>query len=94
MNNIVFEDVRIMMPDLRIWLGDQQIHPSLTELRLMLILLSDPYEAFTSGELIRRLQLPSRQALAVTVWKLRQRIEQRYIISVHGCGYAFAERRN
>ena len=91
--DIQFHEIKVQLPELRTWFRDAEMYPSLTELKLLMIFLSDPYHQFTYEELIRRLQLTSASALAVNVWKLRKMLDQRYIVTVHGCGYAFAEQR-
>jgi DNA-binding response OmpR family regulator len=90
MNSVEFEEIKIKLPELRTWLGEREIYPTLTELRLLMVLLSDPYYPFTSGELIRRLQLTGIASLSTTICHLRKRLFQKYVVTVHGCGYAFA----
>jgi DNA-binding response OmpR family regulator len=92
MSNVEFDDIKVELPELRTWLGEREIYPTLTELRLLMVLLSDPYYAFSAGELIRRLQLTGIASLSTTICHLRKRLCQKYIVTVHGCGYAFAQK--
>ena len=86
---IQFEELSIRLPELRVHLRGKEINVTLTQLRLLTILVSDPYGHFTSEELIRRLQLPSRPALAVLITNVRELLGQKYIVTLHGFGYAF-----
>jgi DNA-binding response OmpR family regulator len=92
MNNIEFEEIRVMLPELRIWFGDREIYLSMTEMRLLLILLSDPRAVFPVHELTRRMDLMSREALIVTVSHLRQKLGKKYIVTTPRVGYALAQR--
>ena len=85
-----FDEVTISLPDLRVWFQGEEIHLSLAQLRLLMVFLSDPYGRFTFDELIRRLQLTSKQSLAVLVNSVRGLLGQKYIFTMHGFGYAFA----
>lgn len=92
-NNIEFETIKVKMPELRIWCEDTELFPSLTELRLLLLFLSDPYKRFEPDELISRLQLTSRASLTTLVHNLRERLGHRYIVTVPGWGYTFAREK-
>ena len=101
MENIEFQEIRIKVPEMRIWHGDTEVFPSLTELRLLMLFLSDPYKKFEPEELINRLQLTSRASLMTLIHHLRVRLNtctacrrkcKKYIVTVPGWGYAFAER--
>ena len=94
MNSVEFQEIRIKMPELRTWFSDREIYPSLSELRLLMILLTDPWDVFTHDELITRMNLTSLEALQQLVYKLRNKLDGKYILSVSGTGYAFTERRN
>jgi Response regulators consisting of a CheY-like receiver domain and a winged-helix DNA-binding domain len=88
--SINFEDVTVMMPELKVCFRGNDIHLSLTQLRLLMIFLSDPYGRFTSEELIRQMELFSKPHLNVVVTHLRKQLDQKYIFTVRGFGYAFA----
>ena len=91
MNNTVeFEDIRIKLPELRTWFRDQEIFPTLAELKLLMVLMSAPCEIFSTDELVMRLDLPSTQSLHVMIAHLREKLDQQYIITMRGHGYAFA----
>ena len=90
---IRFEDITILMPELKVRFRGNEIHLTLTELRLLMIFLSDPYGRFTNEELIRRMELFSKPHLNVIVTHLRKRLDQQYIFAVRGFGYAFALER-
>jgi len=94
MNNISFEDIIIKVPELRIWFQDKEIRPSLQDLRLLLILLSEPYRKFSTNELINLIDLPSKPALQTLVCRVRRMLGGKYIIAVPGYGYTFARERN
>lgn len=87
---IRFGNLTVSLPDLRVHACEKELYLTLTQLRLLLIFLSDPYGQFATSELIRRLQLPSKQSLIVLVCVLRERLDQRYIFTLQGYGYAFA----
>lgn len=93
MNNVEFEDIRIKMPELRMWFGDREIYPSLTEMRLLLILLSDPCGGFATEELVTRMGLTGKQSLHTLIANLRRKLDQKYIFAVRGWGYTFARGR-
>jgi len=90
MNNVEFEDIKVRLPELRTWFHDKEVYPSLQELRLLLVFLSDPYHCFTNHELIDRIDLTSKNALHVLVKRLRSMLDQKYIFAMRGNGYAFA----
>ena len=87
---VSFGDLTIRVPELRVHLRERELNVSLAQLRLLMIFLSDPYGRFTSDELVRRLQLPSKQALNVLICGVRELLDQKYIFTVRGYGYAFA----
>ena len=88
MNNVEFEDIKIKLPELRVWFDDREIYLSLSQLRLLMILLSHPIDFFTYDELITRLDLTSIQGLHQLVLQLRAKLGSRYVINLYRCGYA------
>ena len=88
-NCLRHEDLTIYLPDLRVCLREKELYVSISQLRLLMIFLSDPYGHFATSELIRRLRLPSKPALSVLICGLRELLEQKYIVTVRGFGYAF-----
>ncbi len=90
---IKFDAITVSLPELRVHIQGKEIYPTLTQLRLLMIFLFNPYGEFTGDELIRKLQLPSRPALNVLIANVRSLLDQKYIVTVHGFGYAFAERK-
>lgn len=91
MNNIEFEEIKIKLPELRIWFRDREIFLTLAELKLLMVLVSAPRETFSTNELIIRLDLPSAQSLHVMIAHLREKLDQQYIIIMRGYGYAFTQ---
>lgn len=95
MNNehcIQFDEVRVDLLELKVWVKDKHIHFTLTELRLLLLFLSEPQRTFSREELIRRADITSVSALHVLIARLRVLLDQRYIFTVrHGLGYSFAK---
>jgi DNA-binding response OmpR family regulator len=92
-DNVKFEDITVQLPDLNVRFRGNEIHLSLTQLRLLMIFLSDPYGRFTSEELIRRMGFFSKPHLNIYITHLRKHFDQRYIFAVRGYGYAFALER-
>jgi hypothetical protein len=90
MNNIEFEEIRIKLPELRVWYGDKELFPSLIQIRLLLIFLSNPYWAFGSQELVNKLQLSSHGALIAQIHRLRVMLDRKYIVTAL-YGYAFSK---
>jgi DNA-binding response OmpR family regulator len=88
-NCVRFGDVTVRMPELQVCFRGREIHLTLTQLRLLMIFLSDPFGRFSSAELVRRAQLPSKPALNVLITNLRALLDQEYIRTLHGFGYAF-----
>jgi len=93
MENIIFEDIKVKLPELQVCFRGEEIHMTLTQLRLLMIFLSDPYGRFTNEELVWRSQLPSKPALKVLITNIRSLLDQKYIVTVHGFGYAFAQEK-
>jgi hypothetical protein len=91
MHNIEFEEIRIKLPELRVWYGDKELFPSLIQIRLLLIFLSNPYWEFGSQELVNKLQLSSHGALIAQIHRLRVMLDRKYIVTAP-YGYAFSKR--
>ena len=89
MNNIEFKEIKIKLPELRVWFGDREIYLSLSEWRVLLTLLSDPRGRFSTEELVARLDLPRAQSLHVLIAHLRKKLNRKYIVTTRW-GYAFA----
>lgn len=85
-----FDEITVRMPELQVCFRGKELHLTLTQLRLLMIFLSDPYGQFTNAELVRRIQLPSKPALNVLITNVRSLLDQKYIFTLHGFGYAFA----
>lgn len=90
--SIEFHDIVIKFPELQVTFRGRQLHVSLAQLRLLMIFLSGPYLTFTSYELITKLQLTNKPALATLINSVRALLDQQYIVTVWGEGYAFADR--
>lgn len=91
LNTVEFDQVRVSLLELRVWLGEREIHFTLTELRLLLVFLVEPYRVISRAELVERAQLTNVGALHTLICRLRLLLGQRYIHTVRGkAGYAFA----
>lgn len=93
-DSLRFEDVQVRFPDLRVWRGDREIYLSMMQLRLLLILMSSPYECFTHEELVQRMDLAGVEGLPQVALWLRRKLGGHYVLSVRGMGYAFSDRRD
>ncbi len=85
-----FEDVRASLLDLRVWVGVEEIHPSLTEMRVLFKLLELPYRTVPTDELIRHADLTSREYLWIVTARLRKMFKRRYIVTHYGIGFSFS----
>lgn len=94
MNDIVFEEIKVKLPELRVWFDDREIYLSLSQLRLLMILLTDPQGVFTNDELVAMTDMMSRESLHQVVPKLRRALGGKYIVSVRGTGYSLTKERN
>src|SRR5512138_1005909 len=91
-SSIEFEDLKIVLPELRVWFRNAEIYPSLRELRLLLVFLSDPHRTMSTKELIDRTDVMSLQALYTLIARVRVLLDQQYIFTVRGgIGYSFME---
>jgi len=93
LTKIEFEDITIKLPELLVFFRGKEIHASLTQLRILMIFLSDPYRRFTNAELVTMLQLANKPALATLINSVRSLLDQQYIVTIHAWGYAFAVER-
>jgi len=84
-----FEDVEVRIPELQVLFCGKIIHVTLLELRLLMIFLEQPYKQISSDELIQRVDLTGPDALRTLISSVRSRLDQKYIHSCRGYGYAF-----
>ena len=85
-----FGDVEIRLPELRVMLGGREIHMSLIQMRVLMVLLSDPCRVIPHEEIVRRSGLTDKSYLMTVIVVLRQKLEQKYIVSKRQYGYKFA----
>lgn len=89
---IRFHDVTVSLMELRVWHEDKEIHFTLSELRLLLTFLSEPYRTFSRDELVARTGLTSVSALHEMITRLRTLLDQQFIFTARGgLGYSFAQ---
>ena len=89
--NYQFDTVTVRLPDLRAYVGTREIHLSMQQMKLLLIMMSDPFNDFSAAELVRRVGLTSDRALRTLITVTRDSLGQRYIINKPRIGYSFAE---
>jgi len=87
--HIRFENITVNLIELQVRVGNTPIHFTLSELRVLLILLAEPTEIISFHELIRRADLTSMEQLQVLIARLRTLLDRRYIFTVRGSGYSF-----
>lgn len=88
---IVFEEIEIQFPALEVSAFGEKIHLTLTELRVLLLFLSDPHRAFALSEMAERLDLSTANNVRVKIATLQKKLGQRYIRNVGLGAYAFAD---
>lgn len=89
---IQFNNISVSLIELRVWVKDTEIHFTLSELRLLLVFLADPYRTISRDELIKRVDLMSISALHTLINRVRTLLDQQYIFTVRGgVGYSFTE---
>ncbi len=89
MNPIQYEEITVQLPDLKVFYKRTERHLTFAELRILLIMLSDPARIIPTGELIHRAKLTTKSALAKYISALRAILDQKYIFSHRGEGYSF-----
>lgn len=100
---LTHEDVTLDIAKRRVSVKDRPVSLTPHEYALLMALMSTPGKIFTRSELLDRLY-PRGEALVIDrvvdvhIGKLRQKIEAdashpRYILTVRGLGYRFADRR-
>ena len=85
-----FNDIKVDLMELRVWHGEKDIHFTLSELRLLLVFLLEPYKVISRDELIKRVDLTNAGALYSLISRLRALLGQEYVFSRDGMGYSFA----
>lgn len=89
-NYIHFDDLTVSLLQLRVWHGEKEIHFTLSELRVLLTLLSEPHRTFSREELIQLADLTSTAALWTLISRIRDLLGKQYIYTVRGgAGYSF-----
>ena len=92
LHEIEFEEVKICIDDLRLYVQEKRISASMNELRLILALIIHPYQWVSSEELIERLSLSGKNSLHTLVCRVRVLFDQKYIHAFRSVGYSFARR--
>jgi DNA-binding response OmpR family regulator len=93
-NEIQFEEIKVDLAEMRVWLDRAEISLSMQELRLLMVFLADPYRCYSNQELITSVRLTSLNSLHALVNRVRTRLGQKYIVTVRGWGYAFTSGAN
>jgi len=91
MNPIIFEEVKIELPELRTFYKKVERHLTFSELRILIILLSEPARIVPTSELIHRANLTSRESLAKYINSLRDIMDKKYIFTHRNLGYSFSK---
>jgi DNA-binding response OmpR family regulator len=86
---IQYDDIQVDLIELRVNHAGKDIHFTLTELRLLLAFLIQPYRIFSREELIRCADTTSISALNVLITRLRLLLGYEYIFTIRGGGYVF-----
>lgn len=94
MDPITFEDITIKLPELRVYYKKVERHLTFAELRLLLILISDPLRIIPAEELLHRSKLTTKESLAKYVNSLRNILDQKYIYNARNFGYAFQKKQD
>jgi DNA-binding response OmpR family regulator len=93
-------DVEVDVPRMRVTVGDRRVELTPTEFQLLATLVRDPGRVFTRAQLldaVRGVAIESyERAIDAHVKNIRRKIEPtpgkpRYLITVHGVGYRFAD---
>ena len=93
-------DVEVDLPRMRVTVGDRRVELTPTEFQLLATLVRDPGRVFTRAQLldaVRGVAIESyERAIDAHVKNIRRKIEPtpgkpRYLLTVHGVGYRFAD---
>lgn len=87
-------EVEVILPELRVKFRGKPVYFTLTQLRLLLVFLEQPYARISSEELIRRLDLTGSKSLFTLICAVRKLLDQRYIHTCHGYGFRFTRQGN
>jgi DNA-binding response OmpR family regulator len=86
--DIEYKEIRITLPELRVKVKEEPVSLSLTEIRLLLILLEEPFRIIPSGEIIQRAKMTSLNALQVYLARLRIKLDNKFIYCERSRGYS------
>lgn len=86
---IQYLDITVKLPDLRMYYKKVERHLTFTELRLLLILITEPQRIIPTEELVHRANLTTKESLAKYIHSLRTILDQTYIHTHHNAGYSF-----
>ena len=93
-------DVEVDLPRMRVTVGDRRVELTPTEFQLLATLVREPGRVFTRAQLldaVRGVAIESyERAIDAHVKNIRRKIEPtpgkpRYVLTVHGAGYRFAD---
>jgi DNA-binding response OmpR family regulator len=93
-------DVEVDLPRMRVTVGERRVELTPTEFQLLATLVRDPGRVFTRAQLldaVRGVAIESyERAIDAHVKNIRRKIEPtpgkpRYLLTVHGVGYRFAD---
>jgi DNA-binding response OmpR family regulator len=93
-------DMEVDLVRMRVTVGDRRIDLTPTEFELLTTLMREPGRVFTRGQLLEAIHGVAiesyERAIDAHVKNLRRKIEpvpgeQRYVLTVHGIGYRFAD---
>ena len=90
-HTLSFRSIEVSLLELKVRHGGQVIHFTLSELRVLLVFLQDPYRTISTDELVRRADLTNASALWQLVSRLRALLGQQYIHN-EPRGYVFAKK--
>ena len=85
-----FHDIEVSLLELRVRIQDKPVHFTLSEMRILLIFLQDPYRVVPCEELVQRADLTSASAAHTLINRLRLLLNQEYIFTGRG-GYSFTQ---
>lgn len=90
-HRIYFQNIIVSLLELRVWHSEKEIHFTLSELRLLLAFLADPFKTISAEELVRAVDLTSLESLYGLIFRVRTLLGQQYIVT-QDCGYSFVDR--
>lgn len=91
MDNLIhYGKLAITLPDLRVYLDGKEIHPSMQQMKLIMVFMYEPYRSFKPCELVERVDMTSESALRTLIVSVRRLLDDLYIVT-NKTGYSFAD---